>query len=697
MYTKEKIKELTKYRQEYEPNVVQQAALPFALLGDGNLLVASGTGTGKSMIYEWAMYRELCRGKDVVVLHPSKALAEQKFENWCNENSSFAPFSKVVRTGDYHDISIKELVTGRIKIFTPEAFAVTLRGRKVKSWVQNIGALIVDEIHTLGMEGRGNGLEACIINFFQSGIQDARFIGVSATIDKSSLLEIRGWLHRLTSNDVHVINAPTWRPTPLYEHFTTYRESKNYHQNESKKMDLTLKKIDSLLENKVERILVFVHSKKTGRTLLDILQTKNIASDFHCADVPLKKRKDMENKFLQKRINVLVATSTLAVGMDFPVEHVIIVGMHRGLNIVEKDTIQQMRGRSGHQVGCREGNVYYFLPVSKKPEEDLEEWKKFITDQHEVKSELGSFVWLAFHVIAVINNHKLISKAGILDWFESTLAFQQKFFENKDLDPKNHIVEQTVSYLTKYQAIVEALPERYETTHLGRTAAYFYFDVKDLFSWKEGLTKANFLVGDDYELQHFLGCALLSESLTLASSFPPENSISFQLPLLQKIKRILARCDSFLERTNMDPVVLFRRNFLFHLTELSGDTFVFRYDLPQAVQAKLWSLNKELQRAIAALKYLSNQDLDLGDEVDILERTILKIVHGVPEPVIDLLKIRGIGRVKALKIFSEGIYTFEGILSAPETIMDVLGKITGSKVLEEVKAMVEQKAVKGTL
>jgi superfamily II DNA/RNA helicase len=68
--------------------------------------------------------------------------------------------------------------------------------------------------------------------------------------------------------------------------------------------------LDLICSKPNKKFLVFVHSKKTGFRILKYLNQEGILSDFHSADHGLSKRKDIEDRFRDRR--ALVSASTTA-------------------------------------------------------------------------------------------------------------------------------------------------------------------------------------------------------------------------------------------------------------------------------------------------------------------------------------------------------------------------------------------------
>jgi len=640
---KDKIFKLTGYKMAFEPNPIQLAALRPMFSTNQNVIISAGTGTGKTVIYEWGMHKALSAGQHVVVLAPNKALVEQKAAAWRDKDHSFSQYSLTIKTGDYLGVSIRDLVANQIKIMTPEAFAVALRSRSAGQWIRLVGVLVVDEIHTIGTEKRGNGLEACITNFFLQKSKDqlSRIVGASASIDATSLRHLMDWINRIGGGEVEVIRSD-WRPTPISHEYLTYRASGSYTTGERNKQDIVLGILAHRKTISAKPALIFVHTKNTGYQLTEKIGQSGARVAFHCADFPKADRARMEQRFTDGELDALVATSTLAVGCDFPVEDVIITGVHRGLNPVELDTLQQMAGRAGHQGCCEKGVVWWVLPDT-----DAEEWKEYLSGEYEIKSELGCTHWLSFHLIGEIARNGMATLEDLEQWYCHTLAYVQDG-HNCDL------LEAVVTRLLEAEAIrVNNDEEAYYVTLLGNASAKFYFDPMDVHGWYHGVKTLS-------SRDHKRACGIVGSANTMMADFAKEMTID-------GIR--ICGAESFL-------------NLL--ITDFSGENFSERENMPPAIRMSLYTLYKELQRLTACMSFLAAQEPDLSPRVKNLEDTVLKIIYGVPDEVLELIRLRGVGRVRAMKLYNVGLKTPEDLLDNRDLVLHVLGNVIGAQVYQQV-------------
>ncbi len=168
-----------------------------------NQIVATPTGSGKTLVAELAMLDTILDNKQkVIYIVPLKALASEKFKEF-REN-----YSKLFKVR----ISIGELQTEKFNydydllLVTAEKLDSLIRHNK--EILHNVGLIISDEIHLLHDEKRGPTLEI-LLSIFKTKYPQIRLIGLSATIGNSQ--EIANWLEADLVED-------TWRPVELEHH-----------------------------------------------------------------------------------------------------------------------------------------------------------------------------------------------------------------------------------------------------------------------------------------------------------------------------------------------------------------------------------------------------------------------------------------------------------------------------------------------
>ncbi|MBD2448379.1 RNA helicase [Nostoc sp. FACHB-152] len=171
-----------------------------------SVVVCAPTGSGKTLVGEYAIYRALSRGKRVFYTTPLKALSNQKLRDF---REKFGPDLVGLLTGD---ASINR--DAPILVMTTEIFRNMLYGTpigQVGTSLVDVEAVVLDECHYMNDRQRGTVWEESIIYC----PREVQLVALSATVDNSE--QLTDWL-----NHVH---GPTdliysdFRPVPLEFHY----------------------------------------------------------------------------------------------------------------------------------------------------------------------------------------------------------------------------------------------------------------------------------------------------------------------------------------------------------------------------------------------------------------------------------------------------------------------------------------------
>ncbi|HEY0754705.1 MAG TPA: DEAD/DEAH box helicase [Ktedonobacteraceae bacterium] len=177
-----------------------------------SVLVTAPTGTGKTLVAEYAIWRALQDNQRVIYTTPLKALSNQKYRDLCNLYGSEAVG---LVTGDIVEHSRASIVIMTTEVYRnmlledgPERFA---RGESsTPASLADVGFIVFDELHYLSDAGRGPVWEEAII----CSPPTVQLVGLSATASNAE--DLADWIsrvHRPISLVVH-----TERAVPL-EHY----------------------------------------------------------------------------------------------------------------------------------------------------------------------------------------------------------------------------------------------------------------------------------------------------------------------------------------------------------------------------------------------------------------------------------------------------------------------------------------------
>ncbi|MDE1855397.1 MAG: DEAD/DEAH box helicase [Candidatus Micrarchaeota archaeon] len=164
----------------------QEMALKRGLLNGGSMVVASPTASGKTFIAEMAMINSVIRNrKKAVYVAPMRALVSEKYE----ELKSAYPFLKIAMSiGDLD--SLDPWLSGYDIIFASTEKLDSLI-RHGLNWLDDVGCVVIDEVHMLDDASRGPTLEI-LMTKLRRLCKSAQILALSATIGNAK--EIAEWL-----------------------------------------------------------------------------------------------------------------------------------------------------------------------------------------------------------------------------------------------------------------------------------------------------------------------------------------------------------------------------------------------------------------------------------------------------------------------------------------------------------------------
>ncbi|MCP2166560.1 helicase [Goodfellowiella coeruleoviolacea] len=445
-------------------NPAQAQAVPHVLDETVNLLVVAPTGAGKTVIGMLAALRTVTeQGRKAAWLVPQRSLTDEldrELETWRQRGL------RVERLSGEYSVDVDRVREADLWVATTEKFEAICRASSLREALAEVGCLIVDEIHLLGDATRGPVLEALLARVRDEG-SGIRTVGLSATVSNAE--QIAAWLR------ARLVRI-AWRPSRLTWQLPVVASSTDWGLVETARTRLA-SAITTRVAAEHGSVLVFCGSKRgVRRTALIIAAARG--ADIHgvhpddldrlhrvCRSVGVglhykgwDHRREAERAFRARDIDVLVATSTLAAGVNLPARAVVVRDTQVGLNSIDVATVQQMFGRAG-RVGTGEAEGWAFLIVD---ETERAAWQAKLVAGHAVSSQIQSS--LADHVLAEAVQRRIHSPDQAEQWWVRTLAHHQG---NRSLAPLRQAIAFLVAagYLTVGQD--EDGRSRFAPTELG--------------------------------------------------------------------------------------------------------------------------------------------------------------------------------------------------------------------------------------
>lgn len=628
---------------------------------DVNLVVSSFTASGKTTVIEGIAAYTMSLGKKVIYTSPMKALSNEKISDWENVKHDFSNKKVCILTGDVTrtEAHLQKLNDADLNILTSECLDVCCRnaGDNRHSWIKDTGALIVDEAHTVGVKGRGDKIEASIVNFAKLN-PDARIIFLSATMP--NIEDFKLWLTALNGKTT-VTYTSNYRPCDLEKIFIKFTQKNGYKENEAK--EEIIKYFLDLNPN--DSCLAFVGSKKAGQSICDNMSAAGVTSKFFKADLPMEERAKLYSDFNNREFKLLVCTSAIIVGCNLAARRIFITATTYGpYEEIATSDLNQAAGRAGRPQYESEGTAIFLL----KEKNFTKDYTRIIKGEPVLSQMLDPNI-IAFHVLAEIMNKRIQTPQELVDWYKKTLACHQarpmELWEAREIFSK----------LSSHNMISENTDGSFSITQTGIVTAQFYLVPEDMSAWIKNFTKlfndilpgCNTAKKQDIAIGRAVACIPSWMQRTYVSSTEKEVAEKeFGIKLNYGIDKI---------------------GFMYYLC-LNHDTFFEVMD--REPKARMFymgveALRKDVERIISALSLLDIRTHKWRQQ-DFWSMISNRFKYGVPAERLALCSLDGVGGARSKDLYDGGIRSISDVLRNQFAVIDILGERVAAKVINSAKA-----------
>lgn len=678
-----------------------------------NLIVAAPTASGKTLIAEIAALKTLKKGKKVVYIVPLRALAQEKYDDFKKKYQPLG-YKIGISIGDL-DSSDTWLSSYDIIIVTSEKLDSLLRHGI--AWAGSIGLVVADEIHLLHDPDRGPTLEVVLTRLLD---YHPLILGLSATIRNYE--ELASWLHAESVKS-------DFRPVQLYRGICFDNEVNFVPQRQ---YTIGTEHVLEELTNITKQSLVFISTRKgteataekLGKNIFKRLSpeektslqeiSRKVASSlehkttqcerlarcieqgaaFHHAGLTYAQRSSVEEGFKKGLIKVICATPTLAAGLNLPAYRVIIRDLkrfssYRGMDYLPALEAAQMMGRAGRPAYDTEGEAI-LLPKNKTEAEYS--WNTYIQGETEkIYSKLGVEPVLRTHVLALIAGGVVGTRKELIEFFGKTFYAHQY----KDMTQITIHLDKILDMLEKFRFITldggssspfkpafiwEEEIVNVKATKIGQRVSELYIDPLTADFLIKSLTKIEHTSPTFFTYLHMIAsCMEMRPSLSLRKKDFEE------VPLIavEEEKNLIEKppnewdidYEDFLRGVKMT-------SFLQHWAEEKGEDYLLETFgvTPGELRARL-DIADWLLYSAAELGLLLGQMEQLKN----VKKVRLRVKYGIKEELLALIRLKGVGRVRARKLFDHGIKGISDLRKTPlETLENIVGKGTGVSIKEQV-------------
>ncbi len=693
------------FRELFPPQV---EALRKDLLNGANIVVSAPTASGKSLIALMAALKHILENRKVIYVAPLKSLVYEKAQSWGTVISKVGG-RLAVSTGDYDRIE-PGLARANMVLMTYEKLDSLLRHGV--TWLYNIGLLIVDEIHYISDTKRGPVLEVSLARIL-SRSSTVQVVAMSATI--SNALDVAKWLNA-------ELVLSNWRPVQLREGIL-YRGKIVWSNGEEERVrrytgDASIDAALDCIEDGGQS-LVFVQSRRKAvnlalkllkyaeknpriksvlgqrETLLNearvleersehrelnrlIARLLRIGIGFHHAGLASYQREVIERLFRGRFISVLVATPTLAAGVNLPARRVVVDSLYRyrGGGVSEPISVseyKQLAGRAGRPGLDPYGEAVIVARTSSVAQRALYSYVRGTPEP--IVSKLSSEKAMRSQVLAVIAAEKEINVDLLVRVFSRT--FYAAVFAN----PAGFI-SSALSDLEK-MGFIAIDNEVISATPIGLRTAELYVDPITAYRMLRSLSKIEDSE-EGFELKA-LFVSLWNPDAQLLR-LPPLEEVAHEVEAESLVQEL--GYEVYHDVNEYDIAMAARalytaRMLLEWMDEVDEDSILAKYgidpgDLHAIVSTAEWLLYSFAELARVAGSKLSGR----------LGKLRVRVAYGVKEELVDLVQVPQIGRVRARVLYNAGIRSKRDLtLLGPEQLAALVKGLGLSRAREILEAL----------
>ncbi len=652
----------------------QNKALPY-ILEDNNLVVSAPTASGKTLVGYMSIIKSLLQKRKAIYLTPLKALAEEKYRDL--KNLEKLGFKVSISTGDYDRVD-RELYKSDVIICTYEKFDSLIRHDK--NWLELGGTLVADEVHMIGDPERGPTLEVALTKVLLSG--EYQIVGLSATMPNGE--EIAKWL-----NAEYIYTE--WRPVQLYKGI--YYSGAIFLYDGSELMDrieIEKKDVGGLIEYFLEnrgQALIFVNSRSRAESFANKIThitskyvnieavmrglseiSKNIGREgmteleskvydlvkygvsFHHAGLSLAARSTIEEAFLKNYIKVIVATPTLAAGCNLPARLSLVLDSYRytkyGRDLIPRREIEQMLGRAGRPQYDKYGYGVIHARSAKEFEDVYE--KYFLKPIEPVYSNLANERSLRMHILAFIAEYP---KTG-----EDIIKIIEKTFYGMSFGTQ--AIRRAINRILTYLEVNDAIKmeeRKFTTTKFGKRVSELYIDPATAIEFRKFLF--------DYEKKD----SMHPVAVFYIVSKSPDMGI-----YLKPSRRHEVLIGDFLVKNEgvvpVDEDIIYEDEDVIRALYAALILYDWINEMPENLIYEKWRVGiGDLRTLVSNAEWLTYSLSEIARLIgsrhyrpirDIVER----VKYGVKEELLELTRIKNVGRKRARTLYRYGIKSIDDIL-----------------------------------
>ena len=409
---------------------------------------------------------------------------------------------------------------------------------------------------------------------------------------------------------------------------------------------------------------------------------------FHHAGLHSKQRELIEENFMNGTIKIICSTPTLAFGVDLPAYRSIIKDLRRytqrGLAWIPVLEFLQICGRAGRPNYDKEGQA---IAIAETSAEKSKIDEKYMNGQpEEIHSKLAVEPVLRTYVLSLISSGFVKTKKELLDFFSKTFYA----FQFKEIRRITNTITKTLDFLDGQEFIIrnaeefssaDKIDDEYlRPTILGKRIAELYIDPLTASRIIMCLRNASGKKANEFSFLQLI-CHTLELRPLLRVGIREHDKI--QEALIQHYDCLLEEEPSIYDIEYEDFFNSIKTSLMFcdWINEKDEGYLLEEYNIrPGEINAKLDIADWLLYATEELCKLLHYQNL-----IKHIIKLRLRMKYGAKEELLPLLRLEGIGKVRARMLFRNKIADIKDVKNAE---FSALKQILGEKIALSVKRQV---------
>lgn len=418
---------------------------------------------------------------------------------------------------------------------------------------------------------------------------------------------------------------------------------------------------------------------------------------FHHSGLVNKQRGIIEDNFRSNQIRVIFATPTLAMGVDMPAFRTVMTSLKRyggdGYNWIPVMEYLQMAGRAGRK-GKEDFGESIVISKSETEKEIIKD--KFLYAEPEpIYSKLAVEPVLRTYLLSLISMNIVNTKESIMNFFSKTFFAKQYLDKRKliKLIEKQLVLledfnfveiinkpKKTSMFETAVNLIKKNVEPKYNATMLGQLVSRLYLDPisanKIIKTLNEAKNKIDYLkenpfvfivaLGSLLELRPLFSVGVKDETNQLQTILLYDNKFLFESPLEYDI-----------EFPYFMKSIKFSRVITDWINEVGEDSMMDKFNIrPGELKAKLNTFDWILYSCLEFVKYLRYSEL-----LTFIGKLRLRVSNGVKLELLNLLKLKKIGKKRARKLYNNG---FKNVGDIKESDFIKVSSIIGNAIAIDI-------------